>query len=153
MGSMIDIKHGVYLLSNTLCNPPLNIGFRVQCMKVGYERVLQRAKELGMPGPKALADALNISPQNMTNWKIRGVPPRMHKPVADVLQWSVDELLGRGKVDKAASHSPFRVPFSDYLGLTTKQKQELAEIVEDRIARFRAKGGPTGRKEAKRAAA
>jgi len=106
-----------------------------------FKRVMERAKIRGIDGPAALAAALGVLPQNVNNWKNRGVPARMHQKLAEVLNWSVDELLGKSPVaSKSETFWPFGVPFADYMDLTAKQKAELAEIVEDRIARYKAKG-------------
>lgn len=40
-----------------------------------------------------LARAVGVSDQAINHWKNRGVPSRQHKPVADLLGWSVDQLL------------------------------------------------------------
>lgn len=40
-----------------------------------------------------LGRAVNATDQAMHNWKTRGIPARQHKPIADALGWSVDQLL------------------------------------------------------------
>lgn len=59
-------------------------------------RVLSRALQLGM-NQTALAQALGETRQTISNWKSRGVPADKFTALADVLNWSMDELLGREK--------------------------------------------------------
>lgn len=42
----------------------------------------------------ALARKMNVSPQDITNWKKRGMPPEHHQAAAQAVNRSVDELLG-----------------------------------------------------------
>lgn len=60
-------------------------------------RVLARAAVLGL-NQSALARKIGKTPQDITNWKTRGVPAEHHALLADALNWSVDELLGRSVI-------------------------------------------------------
>ena len=42
-----------------------------------------------------LAVKLGVSPQNITNWKTRGVPSDRHADIAGLFGRSVDQLLGK----------------------------------------------------------
>jgi hypothetical protein len=78
------------------------------------DRALQRMRALGMKRQADLARKLEIDPQLITNWKSREMPASMHQRVAEALDWSVDQLLGRvhptediAKVAHELSLSPF----------------------------------------------
>jgi transcriptional regulator with XRE-family HTH domain len=55
-------------------------------------RALRIAAEKGL-NQSELADAVGASPQDITNWKKRGMPAAKYKSVADALHIRVDELL------------------------------------------------------------
>lgn len=63
-----------------------------------YERpidwAVDRAKHLGM-NKSAFAKAMLVSPQDVTNWLARGMPPDHYQQAAEVLICSIDELVGR----------------------------------------------------------
>ncbi len=40
-----------------------------------------------------LGRAIGATDQAMNNWRTRGVPAKLHKPIADDFGWSVDQLL------------------------------------------------------------
>lgn len=56
-------------------------------------RALRWAREMGL-NQSAFAARLGCSPQDITNWKKRGMPAEWYLPVANALSKSVDELLG-----------------------------------------------------------
>ncbi|MEN9544561.1 MAG: hypothetical protein RLZZ598_1394 [Pseudomonadota bacterium] len=58
------------------------------------ERALAWAKNKGL-NQSGLANLLGAAPQDITNWKARGMPTDWHEKVALALGRSVDELLGR----------------------------------------------------------
>lgn len=68
-----------------------------------FERALGKARDKGW-NQSDLAVRLGLSPQNVTNWKSRGVPPEKYVALADVLDCSLDELLGRLKY--VTGHKP-----------------------------------------------
>lgn len=41
-----------------------------------------------------LANRLCVSPQNVTNWKVRGVPPARYAQIAALFGRSVEQLIG-----------------------------------------------------------
>lgn len=45
-------------------------------------------------GPKWLADELNESIQTVSNWKVRGVPVRRYREIANALGLTVDQIEG-----------------------------------------------------------
>lgn len=57
------------------------------------QRLLAWAKELGM-NQSDLARKMNVSPQDITNWKKRGMPPEHHLVASSSVGRTVDELLG-----------------------------------------------------------
>ena len=58
------------------------------------DRVLALARERDMD-QTALARAMDVQPQHVTNWKTRGIPAAQLPIAAKVLGCSVDYLLGR----------------------------------------------------------
>jgi DNA-binding transcriptional regulator YiaG len=135
MESSVEIKRRVYWLSNAAFNKGLNAPFSLACMGQQHERpidrALERAKALGL-NQSQFAAKLLVDPQHVTNWKRRGMPPEYHAKAAEVLNWSVDQLLGR-----QSPSWPFRIPLRELEGLEPHQLEELEEIIEDRIARFK----------------
>jgi hypothetical protein len=132
MESCGDIKRGVYYKSNIAFNNQINALFRLRSMADRpIDRALAMAKDRGM-NKSQFAKALNVLPQHVTNWIARGMPPEYHEPAADVLGCSVDTLLGRDTITESW--------LNDYHALQQDQQDEIREIVEDRIARFKAKG-------------
>jgi len=58
------------------------------------DRALAWAKARGW-NQSELARQVGATPQDITNWKTRGMPPEWHAPVAAVLARSIEELIGR----------------------------------------------------------
>lgn len=71
-------------------NNPFSLG-RMELRPI--DRALRRAREKGM-NQSLFAERLGVEPQHITNWKRRGMPPEWHARVAQVLGYTVDELLG-----------------------------------------------------------
>lgn len=109
-------------------------------------RALRMAKAKGW-NQSRFAAQLGVLPQDITNWKARGMPPEWHEPVATKLGCSVDELLGRGRPTPPthpASRWPFgNIPFKDFDDLDDVYKAEIGEILEDRIRRLTARVAKT----------
>lgn len=79
---------------NLACNSFVNALFNIEGMESRpIDRALTWARELGM-NQSGFARALEVSPQDVTNWKRRGMPPEHHAKAAQVVKRSVDELLG-----------------------------------------------------------
>lgn len=57
------------------------------------DRALRRARDQGNNQTK-FAALIGVSPQDITNWKARGMPPEWHARVAKALGYTVEELLG-----------------------------------------------------------
>ena len=79
-------------------NTPCNTLAHGLCILPGMGRpidtALLLAERMGW-NQSDLARRLGIRPQVITNWKERGMPPKEHAAVADVLGVTVDTLLGR----------------------------------------------------------
>lgn len=116
------------------------------------DRALKKARDLGM-NQRKFAAAMGVSAQDVTNWKSRGMPPERLEKASEVVDCSVDELLGRDapKDDWGVDlHWPFHnVPFIDFENLYVDQKADIGDIVEDRVRRFKAKNGPRRRKKSR----
>jgi transcriptional regulator with XRE-family HTH domain len=69
------------------------------------DRALTWAKERGW-SQSDLARELGVTPQDITNWKKRGMPPEWYQRTADVLERAVDELLGR-KMEPQPTNAEF----------------------------------------------
>jgi hypothetical protein len=141
MESCPHIKHGVYCKSNAACNTPINFLFSLLGVAEKNEirpidRALEIARRRGM-NQSDFARRMDVLPQDITNWKSRGMPPEHYERAATVLHCTVDELLGRSKL--RANGAPLEPWMVEYLELDVEQQNEIREIVEDRIARFRAK--------------
>ncbi len=57
-------------------------------------RALGKADELGW-NQSEFAQRLGVTPQDVTNWKKRDMPPWRYKDAAAALGWTVDALLGK----------------------------------------------------------
>lgn len=152
-----NTKRHVYSVSNVACNIVLNDLFSIEVManedtKAGRRSIdlaLKRAKELGW-NQTAFATRMGVLAQDVTNWKARGMPTDKLEEASKVLGRSVDWLLGREAPSKSSTRASW--PFSDalyldYDDLEVGQQIEIKEIVEDRIARFKARNGPKRRRK------
>lgn len=77
-----------------------------------FDRMIRKANEREW-SQSDLAIRLGVSPQNVTNWKRRGVPPEQYVRLADVLDCSLDDLLGRTKYIGRESLPPVRWPYQE----------------------------------------
>lgn len=77
-----------------------------------FDRMIRKASEKDW-SQSDLAVRLGVSPQNVTNWKRRGVPPDQYVNLADTLNCSLDELLGRTKYIGSSKSSSGRWPYRD----------------------------------------
>lgn len=75
-----------------------------------FDRVIRKASERDW-SQKELADRIGVAPQNVTNWKRRGVPPDQYVVIADTLDCSLDDLLGRTKYVGAGQLRAGRWPY------------------------------------------
>ncbi len=55
---------------------------------------------------KWLADTLGVTPGAVTNWKNRGIPAAMERPVAEVFGWKVDQLAGLEPIENLGQPRP-----------------------------------------------
>lgn len=80
-----------------------------------------------LPGSWAdLARALETTEQRVNNWKRRGVPAAQYAPLAALLGWSVDHLLG---VDDTTARTPDAAVDKGKIPLS--EAQQVAEIYAD----------------------
>lgn len=55
----------------------------------------RRKSKFKTPGSwAALGRSICATDQRMHNWRVRGIPPRLHAAIALALGWSIDQLLG-----------------------------------------------------------
>lgn len=81
-------------LANRSFNRAPHALFRVPTMgDRPIDRLLRRATEMGM-NQSQLAAAIDVGPQDITNWKSRGMPSAKHAAAAQAVRLTVDELLG-----------------------------------------------------------
>lgn len=73
--------------------------------KTVFARAIEKAQQKGW-NQSDLASRLGVLPQHITNWKSRGIPPDKYVALADVLECSLDELLGRTRFLSAGSPPP-----------------------------------------------
>lgn len=124
------IKHGVYPIVNAVCNRRINVLFTIHGMdETVFERVLRKARDRGW-SQSDLAERLGLSPQNITNWKSRGIPPERYVGIADALSCSLDELLGRTRYVSGEEPVPRTWPYSElderkFRTLDTRQAARL----------------------------
>lgn len=76
-----------------------------------WHRIDRELKRRGLvhQRPSTWADLgreIGAAAQRMTNWTKRGVPAKLHRPIADALGWSVDKLLGAEEVPSGTSYAP-----------------------------------------------
>lgn len=104
------------------------------------DRLLGWAKQRNW-NQSALAREMGVSPQDVTNWKARGLPPDMFLRAADVIGRSVDELLGRpiryaqlqptpsvGVVREISLHSLTVVPVMSWEGLMSEELPQVFKV-------------------------
>lgn len=94
-----------------------------------FEIVIRKAREKDWT-QSDLAVQLGLSPQNVTNWKRRGVPPDQYVKIADTLNCSLDELLGRTKFIGKVAMEPRRWPYPSI------DEDKLRSLDEKRAARL-----------------
>lgn len=78
-----------------------------------------------------LANRIGVSPQNITNWKVRGVPPERHAEIAALFSRTVEQLLGR-EDEKAAQVRNWPYPMLDerkFCGLAREDALRLESII------------------------
>ena len=95
------------------------------------DRLVAEAKRRNLTDVE-VARALRVEKQVYWNWKRRGLPPAMHKRVAEFLGCSIDELVGRsspGKVAEATTvHGYGLTPEGARLGVEWQKLDEPMRI-------------------------
>lgn len=111
--------------------------------KLIYARVRARMEELEMAWPSGLADEINVSAQRVNNWRHRGIPGRMHARVAEVLDWTVDQLLGKAPPNKDNEPTwPFpSIPAYRFNRLSEGERLAVQGVMVDKIAEIEAERG------------
>lgn len=114
-----------------------------------FDRLQDKAKEKGAIGNSAIARLLNESPQVVTNWQKRGIPPRKYLDIAKALGVSV-EWLQTGKesrnrvdaqalpvisLDDATPEDLARIilAYEQSSDLKKQALQKLSELPEDKL--------------------
>src|SRR6266851_1471022 len=95
---------------------------------------LQLAKDKHHWNQTDFAKAMGVLPQDVTNWKSRGMPADWLEPVADKLKCSVDLLLGRETKTPGAKSEGNVVPISQpwpFLPVTREQYDHLPQPVKE----------------------
>jgi transcriptional regulator with XRE-family HTH domain len=72
-------------------------------------RALRIAAQKGL-NQSEFAELVGVSPQDVTNWKRRGMPPAKHEPVARALGLKIDQLLGNTVEEPGAIYNAPHVP-------------------------------------------
>lgn len=151
------IKHSVYSKSNTACNNKLNNAFNIHRMaktkapppntnsiKIALKIARDKHKwnQSDFARELALASGKPIRPQDVTNWKKRGMPAEHLEAASRVLQCSVDELLGRTASGRQGTTEPWTLNFPralyDQLDKDERvifgyeSRKKIAEIISQR---------------------
>jgi hypothetical protein len=159
------IKHSVYSKSNTLCNKELNAAFTISVVPKDKQQKkpntlsIMTALRLAMDRHQwnqsafarklALASGKEIKPQDVTNWKKRGMPAEHLEAASHVLQCSVDELLGRmdaASAPRRADPWPFKFPRHLYEQLYEDERVIFAYESRKTIAEIIALRSDTGKR-------
>jgi len=102
------------------------------------ESVFERMKRWGEGegwNQTEIASRLGLLPQNVSNWKKRGVPPEWHAPIARLFGRSIDELLG-GEPESSGNEFEHALPEDErqllaaYRALGKKEKKYLLADAE-----------------------
>lgn len=160
------IKHSVYSKSNMLCNKSLNAAFTISAVAKDKQEKkpntlsIRTALRLAMDRHSwnqsefarelALASGKGIKPQDVTNWKKRGMPPEHLEVVSHVLNCSVDELLGRidaASAPRRADAWPFKFPRHLYEQLDADERVIFAYESRKTIAEILAQRSDSGKQQ------
>jgi cation transport regulator ChaB len=160
------IKHSVYSKSNILCNKALNAAFTISAVPKDKQQKrpntlsIRTALRLAMDRHHwnqsefarelALASGKGIKPQDVTNWKKRGMPAEHLEVVSQVLHCSVDELLGRmdaASAPRRADPWPFNFPRQLYEQLDKDERVIFAYESRKTIADIIAQRSDAGKQE------
>lgn len=90
-----------------------------------FDRVEVERKRRGMSRVE-VADYFGVTKQAYTNWDRRGIPRERFGKVADFLDCTVDDLVGRGRLKKAPLHVAETTMLYGY-GVTQEGAQMAAE--------------------------
>lgn len=108
-----------------------------QTMEEPIVKALRWAREKGM-NQSAFADRVGCTPQDVTNWKKRGMPADWHARVATVLGRSVDELLSTKAAINGTtgqpmaqdlSQAPVETPLLTWEELMSQQLPEVFRVL------------------------
>jgi hypothetical protein len=92
---------------NPVCNLSAHTLFTVRAVEnhTPIDRALAWARDKGM-NQSAFARKMRVSPQDVTNWKARGMPPEHHARAAEVTGHTIDELVRGLAVSGAQAPAP-----------------------------------------------
>lgn len=86
-----------------------------------------------------LAAQLEISEQAVSNWKTRGVPSRQYERLADLLNLTIPQIIGREPPPWESAEGSWPFPSIDvarFSRLTSRQQGEIEGKVREMIERF-----------------
>lgn len=158
------IKHSVYSKSNILCNKEVNAPFTISVVPKDKQQKkpntlsIMTALRLAMDRHQwnqsafarklALASGKEIKPQDVTNWKKRGMPAEHLEVVSHVLGCSVDELLGRidaAGAPRRADAWHFKFPRHLYDQLSPDERVIFGYLAQEAIAKILAQRSDSGK--------
>lgn len=96
------------------------------------ERALKRAEAIGL-SQTDLAERLGLLPQNVNNWRRRGMPAAQHAKVAKILGWTVEQLLGHPAASNPAEWPFPEIPLARIQKLTQGQKLRVQGVLLDEL--------------------
>lgn len=143
-----DDKRNVYGKSNKTFTTDLNALFSIGSVepKRTIDIVLELAEKAGLNYTQ-LAGKLDTSTQNLNNWKERGMPARYNLKAAQRFGVDIRVILGiETDPSKLSQLEPW---IAEYLSLDDGQRQQIREIAEDRMARFRSLTAPKRKRKRK----
>lgn len=86
---------------NVGCNNDAHVLFTIgPVTETPIDRAIRWANELGM-NQSQFAAAMGVTPQDVTNWKRRGMPPEHHALASVVVKHTIDELVGLSAAENA----------------------------------------------------
>lgn len=145
-----DDKQIVYRLSNIPCTPPVNGVFNISAAMNDVRRKILESVEKHLESHGLswlfLRDELDLSLQQINNWKTRGIPESWHARIAETLGVTVDELLGIDKRPLITAW-PFRnIPIQRFSRLAPGDQLAAEGALLDKIIEIEGEGERKSRK-------
>jgi hypothetical protein len=139
------------MLSNGPLNTSVNAVFTLRRMRSDKQAIVDRidqrlvviGKDWNWIGLK-----LAESPQNLNNWRYhRGVPAAKHHAVAELLGWTVEQLLDK---PHEGSGWPFdSIPVNRIESLTPGQKMQIEGVLLDKLDELEMTGSGGSKKKSR----